>query len=158
MKVRMNQIKKMDFSEGQCFLKKNGYYLEDVYPASFFGDFEQRFCFLLEEKQDKDWVCVDKIVYDQIDAEKGEWKRLKSKKHFSVIRTCPMCDEECDEEHVLWVEGARRIDQMEKYISYGGLIQEKLSLFSKWEREFVKTGYCKKCQEELFSYPEEEED
>lgn len=154
MKVRMKQIKKMDFSEGQYFLEKNGYYLEDVYPASFFGDFEHRFCFLLEEKQDKDWVCVDKIVYDQIDAENGEWKRLKSKRHFSVIRTCPMCDDE----HVLWVEGARRINQIEKYVSYGGLIQEKLSLFSKWEREFVKAGYCQKCQEELFSYPEEEED
>ena len=147
MKVRMNQIKKMAFSEVQCFLEKNGYYLEDVYPASFFGDFEQRFCFLLEEKQDKDWVCVDKIVYDQIDAEKGEWKRLKSQRHFSITRICPMCNEE----HVLWVEGARKINQMEKYVSYGGIIQEKLSLFSKWEREFVKTGYCQQCQEKLFS-------
>ena len=32
----------------------------------------------------------------------------------------------------------------------GGLIQEKLKSFNDFEREFVKTGYCPECQEDLF--------
>ncbi len=40
--------------------------------------------------------------------------------------------------------------EFEKYACYDGLIQEKLKSFNDFEREFVKTGYCPECQEDLF--------
>ena len=36
------------------------------------------------------------------------------------------------------------------FFKNGGLIQEKLKSFNDFEREFVKTGYCPECQEDLF--------
>ena len=40
--------------------------------------------------------------------------------------------------------------EFKSYACYGGLIQEKLKSFNDFEREFVKTGYCPECQENLF--------
>lgn len=36
------------------------------------------------------------------------------------------------------------------YCCYKGPIQNKLKSFNKFEREFVKSGYCPKCQEDIF--------
>ena len=44
-------------------------------------------------------------------------------------------------------------EQNDEYIEYleeGGAIQDALSLFNKFEREFVITGYCPECQEKIF--------
>ena len=37
-----------------------------------------------------------------------------------------------------------------EYLRGGRLIQECLPALNKCEREFLKSGYCKKCQELLF--------
>lgn len=62
-----------------------------------------------------------------------------------IKRTCPMCgrttglkeDETMAAEH-------------RHYAMYGGRIQDELTDFDAFEREFIKTGYCPKCQETLF--------
>lgn len=62
-----------------------------------------------------------------------------------IKRTCPMCgrttglkeDETMAAEH-------------RHYAMYGGRIQDELTDFDAFEREFVKTGYCPKCQEIIF--------
>lgn len=58
---------------------------------------------------------------------------------------CPMCKKV----HYLRVSK----DQKEQYINYTSgqdLIQNVLTSFDDFEREFVKTGYCPKCQSKLF--------
>lgn len=58
---------------------------------------------------------------------------------------CPMCD------------GSFTIDMTEdefmafrEYEDGKGLVQEALPHYNPMEREFVKTGYCPKCQSMLF--------
>lgn len=59
--------------------------------------------------------------------------------------SCPMCG------RFVYLKITKEQDkQYTDYCCYGGVIQEKLNLFDKFEREFLKTGYCPNCQCELF--------
>lgn len=62
-----------------------------------------------------------------------------------AINTCEMCGKKShlplsDEE--LFV--------LRSYLVGGGYIQNWLATLNKCEREFVKTGFCPKCQELIF--------
>lgn len=62
-----------------------------------------------------------------------------------VINTCEMCGKEShlplsDEE----------LFALRSYLIRGGYIQNWLITLNKCEREFIKTGYCPKCQELIF--------
>ena len=62
-----------------------------------------------------------------------------------IKRTCPMCGR---------VTGLKEDETMaaehRHYAMYGGSIQDELTDFDAFEREFIKTGYCPNCQEMLF--------
>lgn len=62
-----------------------------------------------------------------------------------IKRTCPMCGR---------VIGLKEDETMaaehRHYAMYGGRIQDELTDFDAFEREFIKTGYCPNCQEMLF--------
>lgn len=62
-----------------------------------------------------------------------------------IKRTCPMCGK---------VTGLKEDEMMaaehRHYAMYGGSIQDELTSFDAFEREFIKTGYCPNCQEMLF--------
>lgn len=62
-----------------------------------------------------------------------------------IKRTCPMCGR---------VIGLKEDETMaaehRHYAMYGGSIQNELTSFDAFEREFIKTGYCPNCQEMLF--------
>lgn len=62
-----------------------------------------------------------------------------------IKRTCPMCGK---------VTGLKEDETMaaehRHYAMYGGSIQDELTDFDAFEREFIKTGYCPNCQEMLF--------
>lgn len=62
-----------------------------------------------------------------------------------INKICPMCGKSA----FLRINSDQE-KEFENYACYGGLIQEKLKSFNDFEREFVKTGYCPKCQEDLF--------
>ena len=71
---------------------------------------------------------------------------IKEKYKTLIRKVCPMCNEiyymkVTEDEH----------KQIKSYWTYGGLIQEKLSLLDKFGRKFVKSGYCPECQEIMFS-------
>lgn len=58
---------------------------------------------------------------------------------------CPMCGK------FVYLKMTKEQDkQYTEYCCYGGVVQEKLNLFNKFEREFLKTAYCPTCQCELF--------
>ena len=58
---------------------------------------------------------------------------------------CPMCGK------FVYLKITKEQDkQYTDYCCYGGIVQEKLKRFNKFEREFLKTGYCPTCQCELF--------
>lgn len=62
-----------------------------------------------------------------------------------IKKNCPFCLEETylklsDEQH----------GEYTKYLEEGGAIQDALSLFNKFEREYIMTGYCPECQEKIF--------
>lgn len=59
-----------------------------------------------------------------------------------VIQKCPMCGQA----HIMTVDAAK----MMKLEQRQGLIQDIFPELDKYEREFIKTGYCPKCQEMLF--------
>ena len=63
---------------------------------------------------------------------------------YKSIKRCPICKEI----HILEVEKERIMD----YASGRKLIQEAFPDpdYDKFEREFIKSGYCPKCQEMLF--------
>jgi len=42
------------------------------------------------------------------------------------------------------------LEAYRKYLTGGGLIQECLPTLNRVEREFLKSGYCVKCQKLLF--------
>ena len=62
-----------------------------------------------------------------------------------INKICPMCGKSA----FLRINSDQE-KEFEKYACYDGLIQEKLKSFNDFEREFVKTGYCPECQEDLF--------
>lgn len=68
------------------------------------------------------------------------------KYQYLIERTCPMCNEK-----IFKKINEEEQQQYDNYVCYGGLIQQKLTLFDKFGREFVKMGYCPDCQEKLFS-------
>ena len=62
-----------------------------------------------------------------------------------AINQCDMCGKESrlpltDEE----------LFALRSYLVRGGYIQNWLTTLNKCEREFIKTGYCPKCQELIF--------
>ena len=62
-----------------------------------------------------------------------------------INKICPMCGKS----FFLRINSDQE-KEFENYAYYDGLIQEKLKSFNDFEREFVKTGYCPECQEDLF--------
>lgn len=66
----------------------------------------------------------------------------------NIERDCPMCGNK----YLLRISELR-YDQYKKYVVYHSreLIQKALPDFDKFEREFIKTGYCPKCQKKIFS-------
>lgn len=62
-----------------------------------------------------------------------------------IKKTCPMCGGVTR----LKENGAMAAEH-HHYVLYGGKIQDKLTDFNAFEREFIKTGYCQNCQEMLF--------
>lgn len=62
-----------------------------------------------------------------------------------IEKNCPMCGKVT----YMKVTNEQR-KEYDKYIVYGGKVQDKLKSFDKFGREFAKTGYCPECQEELF--------
>lgn len=65
--------------------------------------------------------------------------------HNTVEQNCPMCG---DRWYIFLNEPEyyRLLD----YRQHGGYIQEELSTLNACEREFIKTGYCPECQENIF--------
>ena len=59
-----------------------------------------------------------------------------------IDRTCPMCGET----HYIEVNE----DKYYEYEFSRALIQDVFPELNPHEREFIKTGYCPKCQELLF--------
>ena len=62
-----------------------------------------------------------------------------------AINQCSMCGKEShlplsDEE----------LSNLRSYLVKGGYIQNWLTTLNKCEREFIKSGYCPKCQEIIF--------
>ncbi len=78
-----------------------------------------------------------KVVMVEVLEKKGE--------KIEVYKLCPMCDEQ----HYIELsnEQARKLFEYEHGKGY---IQEIFPEFNKAEREFLKTGYCPKCQEMIF--------
>lgn len=69
-----------------------------------------------------------------------------------VWKQCPLCREQYHIE--LSNEQSRKLFEYEHGKGY---IQEVFPELDKFEREFVKTGYCSKCQEEIFGAKKEKE-
>ena len=62
-----------------------------------------------------------------------------------VIDRCSMCGKDS---HLRLTD--EELEALKKYLSNGGYIQECLPSLNKCEREFIKSGYCPKCQELIF--------
>lgn len=71
--------------------------------------------------------------------------KIEGEKIMLINKICPMCGKSA----FLRINSDQE-KEFENYAYYDGLIQEKLKSFNDFEREFVKTGYCPKCQEDLF--------
>ena len=69
-----------------------------------------------------------------------------------VWKQCPLCSEQYHIE--LSNEQARKLFEYERGDGY---IQEVFPELDKFEREFVKTSFCSKCQEEIFGAKKEKE-
>ena len=63
-------------------------------------------------------------------------------KNIGVSRECPMCGKE----YIMYVDPV----DYEKYMSGEGFIQDVFPYLNPMEREFIKTGYCPNCQDEIF--------
>lgn len=76
----------------------------------------------------------------------------KKGEKIEVYKLCPMCDEQ----HYIKLsnEQSRKLWEHEHGEE---LIQEVFPELDEWEREFVKTGYCSKCQEYIFETKREKE-
>ena len=72
-------------------------------------------------------------------------KKIEGEKIMLINKICPMC-----KKNAFLRINSDQEKEFENYACYGGLIQEKLKSFNDFEREFVKTGYCPECQENLF--------
>ena len=62
-----------------------------------------------------------------------------------ISKKCPLCGETVymkleDDAYERW----------KNYVVYRGIIQKVFPKLDVFQREFIKTGYCPKCQEELF--------
>ena len=68
-----------------------------------------------------------------------------------VWKQCPLCREQ----HYIELSN-EQCRKLYEYEQGDGLIQEKFSELGRVEREFLKTGYCKKCQAEIFGDGESE--
>ena len=71
--------------------------------------------------------------------------KIEGEKIMLINKICPMC-----RKNAFLRINSDQEKEFENYACYGGLIQEKLKSFNDFEREFVKTGYCPECQEDLF--------
>lgn len=63
----------------------------------------------------------------------------------SLIKKCPMCGHVCEMKL-----SEEQMDKFHEYNRGGSYIQELFPELNKVEREFIKTGYCPGCQEEIF--------
>ena len=66
---------------------------------------------------------------------------------YGYLNDCPMCG--AVSTMALTLEEANAVSLYES--GMGVLIQDVLPNLNPFEREFIKTGYCVKCQEQLFS-------
>lgn len=78
---------------------------------------------------------------------------VKNKIYDVVERKCPMCGRQT----YLALSKEQAKEYLE-YTIYSGLIQDKIPSVDKFGREFIKTGYCPKCQKLLFNATPENED
>lgn len=62
-----------------------------------------------------------------------------------VYRLCPMCDKQ----HYMKLSNEQS-RKLWEYEQGGLLIQEQFAELERAEREFLKTGYCSDCQEQIF--------
>lgn len=62
-----------------------------------------------------------------------------------IAMECPMCGKV----HKININEDQS-ERYERYLRKEGLIQDLLPEFNPVEREFIKSGYCPKCQEMLF--------
>ena len=69
-----------------------------------------------------------------------------------VSFVCPMCGKE----HFLKNIPETLLDRVENRRENGEYIQDILKDFSKFDREKFITGYCDKCQEQLFGCKRED--
>ena len=69
-----------------------------------------------------------------------------------VYRKCPLCAEQ----HYMELSN-EQCRKLYEYEHKGGYIQELFSELDKFEREFIKTGYCSEHQEDIFGAKKEKE-
>lgn len=62
-----------------------------------------------------------------------------------VYKLCPMCGRQ----HYMELTG-EQAHKLYEYEQSNGLIQGVFPELSRAEREFLKTGYCSGCQEQIF--------
>ena len=62
-----------------------------------------------------------------------------------IVMICPICGKK----HQITLD-EEQADGLWRYDNGEGLIQELLPRLNAVEREFLKSGYCPDCQEELF--------
>ena len=62
----------------------------------------------------------------------------------TLIKTCPFCGKRC------YIELTNEQDGALFKWHNGTLIQEAFPELNAVEREFIKTGYCPECQENIF--------
>ena len=62
-----------------------------------------------------------------------------------ISKQCPMCGET-----IYMKLGDDAYERWAHYVLYKGLIQNVFPEMDAFQREFIKSGYCPKCQEALF--------
>lgn len=69
----------------------------------------------------------------------------KAARVFTISKECPLCG------NTTYLRmTAEEEEQWGNYTCYGGRIQDKMPDTDSQKREFIKTGYCPDCQEQLF--------
>ena len=62
-----------------------------------------------------------------------------------ISKKCPLCGEKV----YLKMED-NTYERWKRYVAYGVIVQKTFRELDVFQREFIKTGYCPKCQEKLF--------
>lgn len=69
---------------------------------------------------------------------------MAKNKGTTLTKTCPSCGERC------YIELTEEQDEALLRWHHGTFIQEAFPELNAVEREFIKTGFCPKCQEIIF--------